>query len=101
MRSIIFGILLAVLSLQVVAVDDDNKIIKRIKIEAADYGYIRVENNFSLGCLYTAAFFDIASASGKGYLSLLLSAKLAGVPVTISYEKDSAGKCDISGVALD
>ena len=102
MRKIFFGLLMTLLSFQAVAQDDDNKTITRLKIELGNYGYIRVENNFSLACPYNAVFFDIVSDSGKGHLSLFLAAKLASVAVSVTYAIDSeTGNCKLSAAALD
>jgi hypothetical protein len=80
---------------------DENKTISRLKGEATDKGYIKVSEGFSASCLYGVVYFDISSSSGKGYLSVLLAAKMASKPIAIDYDKAANDICTLSAVAID
>jgi|GEM_PF-5323594 len=101
-KNLVSLIVLSMLSFPLLAVTvDENKLVTRLKVQAEDKAYIRVSGGLSASCLYDAAFFDVSTASGKGYLSVLLAAKMAHKQVTVDYVKEANDICTVLGVAVD
>jgi len=97
-RNWIYGFILLVCSIETFAVQtDDNKTIAKLSIETGDRGYI---TTFTLVCQYSVVYFDLASASGKGYLSVLLAAKMSGKKISVTYDKDINNICTLSHAGI-
>ena len=102
MNKALTGIIIALFSIQSFAIQtDENRTITRVAVEPSDRGYIKVSEGLTLSCKYNVVYFDVASSSGKGYLSVILAARMADVKVAITYDIDTSNNCSLSTIAID
>lgn len=80
---------------------DTNRTITKLAVQNDDRGYFRAVEGFTLGCKYSVVYFDVATPSGKGYLSLLMAAKMASKAVSITYDIDVSNVCTITHVTIE
>ncbi len=98
---LIFGLILSTFPFQAFAAQTDpNRTITALSVEPGNRGYFKVSEGFTLSCQYNVVYFDVESSSGKGYLSLLMAAKMSGKKVTITYNQNASNTCDISHVTV-
>ena len=100
--NIVYGVIFLILSTQALATQvDDNKTVTNIAVTAGNAGYFKTAETFTLPCKYNVVYFDINSPSGKGYLSVLLSAKMSGKKLSlIVYEQDANNICTLLTVEI-
>ena len=100
-KSLIFTIVLGMLSTQAAAEDDSYKTIENVTVESGDKGYIRVAGGFASSCLYNVAYFDLTTFTGRGQLSILMAAKMANKKVKVVYNKDASDICTLTHVTIE
>lgn len=79
---------------------DENRTLTIIASEPGDKGYFRTVEGFTLSCRYNVVYFDLASPSGQGYMSLLLAAKMSEKKITITYERKADETCAVTHVTI-
>lgn len=79
---------------------DKERTITTLSVQPGNKGYFKVSEGFTLSCQYNVVYFDVESSSGKGYLSLLMAAKMSSKNVTITYNQNANNTCDISHVTV-
>ena len=101
-NNIVYGAIFLILSTQAFAAQvDENKTVTNVAVTAGNAGYFKIAETFTLPCKYNVMYFDIKSPSGKGYLSVLLSAKMSGKKLSlIVYEQDANNICTLLTVEI-
>ena len=101
-NNIVYGVIFLILSTQAFATQvDNNKTVTNIAVAAGNIGYFKIAETFTLPCKYNVMYFDIGGSSGKGYLSLLLSAKMSGKKLSlIAYEQNVNNTCTLLTVEI-
>ena len=101
-NNIVYGFAFLLLSTQAFATQVDNDItVTNIAVTVGNTAYFRIEEKFTLACKYNVMYFDIKSPSGKGFLTVLLSAKMSGKILTqITYEQDVNKICTLFTVEI-
>ncbi|MCH2041052.1 MAG: hypothetical protein MK185_10505 [Saccharospirillaceae bacterium] len=82
---------------------DRNLTVTNVAIESNKKGYFRVAEALSASCVHSVIYFDLESSSGAGYLSALLSAKMASKRLSlISYDIASGSNvCTVSTIEIE
>lgn len=89
------ALLTAVFAVPAQATSETNKTIAHVGVQGAQ-GYVTLTTAPSAGCTFANVYFSLTSDAGKGYLSMLLSARAGGRAISrIDYTKAADGTCTI------
>lgn len=81
---------------------DYNITINRIAADNGDKAYIRPVEQLSHACASNVIFFDLASTSGKAYLTLITSAKMAGKKLAVvTYSVNASSQCWLTSLEME
>ncbi|OZY86767.1 hypothetical protein CBP51_07080 [Cellvibrio mixtus] len=102
-KKIVFSVSTFILSFSAQAAEFDYDIkVHRIGVDNDDKAYIRPVGQFTHQCAHNVIFFSLSSPSGKSFLTLITSAKLADKKLAIvSYEVNSSNQCWLISVEVE
>jgi len=81
---------------------DYNITINRIAADNGDKAFIRPLEQLSHACVSNVIFFDLTSASGKAYLTLITSAKMAGKKLAVvTYSVNTSNQCWLTSLEME